>query len=325
MRKSARILPLVLLLAAYPAAAQEVPRVLFCMGECFGVDDKGTRIPVTKGTELAPGLRLETGPNSYAQVKLGRDSAFGIGERARVRFDRRVLDRDIVILDQGRIRIVGGEAIGRPGTRPVELQTIEGNIVLRNADIEVKTLPRTTDTAPAPTLVKLNLGDARIGELPVTKDAVRGFAGGKLLEKAIPIGDIALTPRRDVAPAPGTEPRPLVKPTLPSIGLPLPETKLSMPPQKVLVPKLDVVAVKIPYTKPLLTPVVTLPERILAQPLDSSGTDKTSLNTMATTLKKELSLPTTSPSPTLLKLAQPVIAPPPPTKQQLIQQQQKIR
>lgn len=324
MRNTAKLLPLALLmLVACPAAAQEVPRVLFCMGQCFGVDDKGTRIPVTKGTELAPGLRLETGPNSYAQVKLGRDSAFGIGGSARVRFDRRVPDRDIVILDQGRIRIVGGEAIGRPGTRPVELHTIEGNFVLRNADIEVKTLPKTADTTPAPTLVKLNLGDARMGDLQVSKDSVQGFVGGKLLERAIPIGDIALAPRREVAPAPGTEPQPLVKQVLPSIGLPLTETKLPPPPQKIVSPTLDVLVYKIPYATQPLAPVVTLPERILAQPLDASGADKTSLNTMATTLKNEQLLPMTSPSPTQLKLTQPVIAPPPPTKESL--QLQRVR
>src|SRR5512134_218657 len=122
MRKSTALIPLALLtIAAFPAAAQEMPRVLFCMGQCFGVDDAGNRVPVNKGTRLAPGLRLETGPDSYAQVKLGADTACGIGERSRVRFDHRALDRDVVILDQGRIRLIGGEAIGRPGLRPVEL------------------------------------------------------------------------------------------------------------------------------------------------------------------------------------------------------------
>ncbi len=203
MRKSTALIPLALLaIAAFPVAAQEMPRVLFCMGQCFGVDEAGQRVPVTKGTRLAPGLRLETGPDSYAQVKIGADTACGIGERSRVRFDQRVLDRDVVILDQGRIRLVGGEAIGRPGLRPVELHTTDGKFDLRSADIEVKTLPKTADAPQAPTLVKLNVGEARLGDIALTKEAVQGVTGGKFIERTIQIGEIALpTPRRDDAPA----------------------------------------------------------------------------------------------------------------------------
>jgi len=203
MRKSTALIPLALLaIAAFPAAAQEMPRVLFCMGECFGVDEAGKRVPVTKGTRLAPGLRLETGPDSYAQVKIGTDTACGIGERSRVRFDQRVLDRDVVILDQGRIRVIGGEAIGRPGLRPVELHTTDGKFDLRSADIEVKTLPKSADAPQAPTLVKLNIGEARLGDVALTKEAVQGVVGGKVLERTIAIGEIALpTPRREAAPA----------------------------------------------------------------------------------------------------------------------------
>ena len=180
MRKSTALIPLALLaIAAFPVAAQEMPRVLFCMGQCFGVDEAGQRVPVTKGTRLAPGLRLETGPDSYAQVKIGADTACGIGERSRVRFDHRVLDRDVVILDEGRIRLIGGEAIGRPGLRPVELQTADGKFDLRSADIEVKTLPKTADAPQAPTLVKLNVGEARLGDIPMTKEAVQGVVGGQ--------------------------------------------------------------------------------------------------------------------------------------------------
>jgi hypothetical protein len=323
MRKPTTLLPLALLtLAAFPAVAQDVPpRVLFCMGQCFGVDDKGTRIPVTKGTQLAPGLRLETGPNSYAQVKLGPDTAFGIGESARVGFDRRDLDRDVVILDQGRIRVVGGEAIGRPATRPVELHTVEGNFVLLSADIEVKTPPKTADALPAPTLVKLNIGDARLGDLPVTRDAVQGIVGGKILDRVIPIGDIALPPlRRDPAPAgpggvslqpvgpplialpilnlPATEPRPFATPIAVSPAIVSPEIlRPTTGPMPVFQPVMMV---------PVVTaPVVPVSSLILAQPITTlAGT--TSLNTLA---KAIASSPT--PTPTVsATLAAPVMLPP---------------
>ncbi len=300
MRNSSKLLPLaLLLLAAFPVAAQEPPRVLFCMGQCFGVDDKGTRIPVTKGTELAPGLRLETGPDSYAQVRLGRELAFGIGERARVRFDRRDAGRDVVILDEGRIRMVGGEAIGRPVTRPVELQTSEGNFALRSADIEVKALPRSGDAVPATTLVKLNLGDARLGDLPITREAVQGFVGGKALDKAIPIGDIAMLPRKDVAPvAPVVGTAPAVRP----IGLTVAPAVLSpdttSPLQTQLTPTLLGTVATSPalvYRPVQMTPVYTAPivpasTLILAQPITTS-TGTTSLNNVAKTIQ---SAPTTT-------------------------------
>jgi hypothetical protein len=233
MRKSIVLPPLALLtMAALPAAAQEMPRVLFCQGQCFGVDEAGQRVPVTKGTRLAPGLRLETGPDSYAQVKLGPDTACAIGERSRVRFDHRVRDKDVVILDQGRIRLIGGEAIGRPGLRPVELHTTDGKFDLKSADIEVKSLPKTADAPAAPTLVKLNVGEARLGDLPMTKEAVQGISGGKVLERAIPIGDIALAPRQVAPVKTGDTTAPSVRQpafTLPVIGVktveftPLPE------------------------------------------------------------------------------------------------------
>lgn len=239
MRKSTALIPLALLVsAAFPVAAQEMPRVLFCMGQCFGVDEAGKRVPVTKGTRLAPGLRLETGPDSYAQVKIGADTACGIGERSRVRFDQRVLDRDVVILDEGRIRLIGGEAIGRPGLRPVELQTADGKFDLRSADIEVKTLPKTADAPQAPTLVKLNIGEARLGNVLMTKEAVQGVVGGKILERTIAIAEIALpTPRTGIAPAkPGEATTPAVRQPfvpLPVANLPATEFKPLAEPVKI--------------------------------------------------------------------------------------------
>lgn len=196
------LLPFALLmLAALPAAAQDVVRLVICMGQCFGEDEQGSRVPLIKGSVLAPGQRLETGPNSYAQVALGRETAFAIGENTRVRVDQRDAERDVVILDEGRIRVVGGEAIGRSATRALELRTSEGNLVLRSVDIEVKKLPKAGDAVPATTLVKLNLGDARLGDMPITKASVQGIVGGKLVDKAIPVRDIALAPRTVDTPA----------------------------------------------------------------------------------------------------------------------------
>jgi hypothetical protein len=331
MTKPAVFLPLALLaLTTMPAAAQEAPpRVLFCMGQCFGVDDNGNRVPVTKGTELAPGQHLETGPDSYAQVKLGKDSACGIGERARVRFDRRGRDRDVVILDQGRIRVLGGDLIGRPIARPVELHTADGNFVLRSADIEVKSLPK-TGPAPAPTLVKLNLGDVRIGGLPVTPDVVHGIVGGKVLDTAIPIGDIALpTPSRELAlaspGAPAGKEATLSAIALPVVDLPLVAPKQFTTPEVVSSAIVSPEFTKTTLANPALSitgaprtdqPVVYAPPAkavvpasalILASPISTLSTGTTSLNTVA---KVNQVAPTTTPK--VVPIQTIVFQPPPP-------------
>jgi hypothetical protein len=89
----------------------------------------------------------------------------------------------------------------------------DGKFDLKSADIEVKTLPKTADAPQAPTLVKLNIGEARLGGVPMTKEAVQGVVGGKILERTIAIGEIALpAPRREVAPAkPGEATTPAVR------------------------------------------------------------------------------------------------------------------
>lgn len=317
MRNSYTAIPLaVLVLSALPAAAQETtPRVLFCMGQCFGVDDQGTRIPVTKGSELAPGTHLETGPDSYAQVKLGRDSAYGIGERARVRFDRRGRDRDVVTLDQGRIRVLGGELIGRPAARPVELHTVDGDFVLRSADIEIKSPPK-VGPAPAPTLVKLNLGDVRLGDVAVSPDVVHGIVGGKVLDKAIPIGDIALpTPSRELTSAgpaaatgkietqpistlpviklPALEPQQFVARDVVSPAIVSPEfskTTFASPALSITgAPRTDQALVYTPPTKA----VVPASALILASPISTTTTGTTSLNEVAKI--NQLAPPTSTP------------------------------
>lgn len=195
MRAPFLMLPLTLALAAPLAAmAEETPRVLFCSGECFAVDANGLRTPAPKGTELLAGQRLETGRGSYAQVRLGADAAFGIGERARVR-----LDSNGVFLDEGRIRLVGGEAIGRT-TRPVELRTDDSIFVLRGADIEMK---KSGPTGPAsPVLVKLNAGDATVSGAALTNGGVQLVTNGSVIPGApLPSTELAAaTPAKSTGP-----------------------------------------------------------------------------------------------------------------------------
>ena len=201
------LLPLsIALLSAFPALAQDAPRVLFCSGPCFAVDANGARTPAPKGTELRPDQRFETGPGAYAQVKLGPDAAMALGDGARVRFDQKNFrDRLIVFLDLGRVRMIGGEAIGKPITRPVELHTPDGTFVLRNADIEATKVAGSASLAM--TSFKVNAGEASLrtgqGDSPVAKGVVQGITRDKLVVgAALPSPTMTFAPPREHAALP---------------------------------------------------------------------------------------------------------------------------
>jgi hypothetical protein len=169
--------------AQVPVAPVDLPKVIFCSGQCFAVDDRGVRTPVNKGTLLREGQRLETGPGAYAQLKLGPAAEIALSERGQVRFDQKsVGGRDLVILDQGRLRMIGGDAMGKIATRLLELRTSDGTFSLKGADVEVKKL----GTTIAPTLMKVNAGNASLRgaqrDVVISKDVVQGVAGGKVVE-----------------------------------------------------------------------------------------------------------------------------------------------
>lgn len=210
-------------------AAQEAPRVLFCAGQCTAVDQKGVRTPAPKGTQLRPGQRLETGPGSYAQLKIGQ-GAVGVGEQARLGLDA-VGGADVVTLERGRVRVLDGESFGGIGSvRPLQLRTPDGNLALRGADIEVRGVPR-AEQGEAMTLVKLNAGDARLvslqGDVGLKTDSVQGLSGGTLLARTLPISAIApaspaTTGRTPTATAPLTVSAPVFDrlPTAPTFTMP---------------------------------------------------------------------------------------------------------
>jgi len=203
MRAPFLLVPITLMtLASMAVAAQEAPRVIFCTGQCFAVDQGGVRTPAPKGTTLREGQRLETGPGAYAQLKLGPYAALAVAERARVSFDQRSLrDRDVVFVDQGRIRMLSGEALGGPEKRGVELRTVDGVFALRGADIELRKAAVSASSGSGLTIVNLNAGNARLlnpgGELAISKGGVQGFTAGKVVtDRPISLGDIAFAPSR---------------------------------------------------------------------------------------------------------------------------------
>ena len=305
MRPALKLLPL-LLLGSLPVAAQDAPRVLFCSGACFAVDAKGVRVPVTKGSELAPGQRLETGPNGYAQVRLGQQAAIGVSEQARVRFEP-----DTVVLDEGRVRLVGGAAIGRPDSVPVQLRTGDGTLVLRSPDVEVKktSLPG----ALAPTLVKLNNGEAGLrsgqGQIPLPRQDVQGISGGKLLGRgAVPANGLDPVARPRLASAPArTAP---VAAALTPVRIPAPLTRDAIVLSPTISPTLSptILSTTTTLATTSLTPVVSTGDTLLRQPIVDSTTGTTTtltqiisepiLTTTTTTTTSTTSLKTLSIQPT---------------------------
>lgn len=236
MRALFLMLPVTLALAAPLAGmAEEGQRVIFCSGECFAVDANGVRTRAPKGTQLSPGERLETGPGSYAQVKIGNDIAFGVGEKARVR-----LEPKGVFLDEGRIRVVGEQ-----NARPVELRTDDSTFVLRGADIEMK---KSGPTGPAsPILVKLNAGEASVSGAALTNGGVQLVTAGSVIPGApLPATEMAVVERRDST-----------GPVAQAGGIPGGLTRLPFRPTPVALPPLKLPPVaKGPVVRP---PTINLP------------------------------------------------------------------
>jgi hypothetical protein len=260
MHPALKIIPVALLLVgSTQAMGQDNPRVLFCSGACFTVDAKGVRTPAPKGTQLAPGQRLETGPDAYAQVRLGRDGALGVGEQGRVRFDG-----NTVVLDQGRLRMIGGEALGRSDSRPVELRTGDGTFVLRSADVEVKKSAG-PQSSSIPTFMKVNAGEASLrglqGEVALPRDAVQGITAGKVVTGApISLAEIAPATRATFASA---------TPTSTPVIAPPPPMEIATPfvRQPILSPTLSPALSPTIVAQPSLTPVVSPGDRLLRQPV----------------------------------------------------------
>jgi hypothetical protein len=285
------MIPLALALGAPLAVlANEAPRVLFCAGDCYTVDASGVRSAAPKGTPLAAGQRLETGSGSYAQVKLGGDVVFGIGEKARVR-----LDGKGVFLDEGRIRLVGEQ-----NSRAIELRTDDSTFVLRGADIEMK---KSGPSGPAsPVFVKLNAGDASVSGAALSNGGVQLVTAGSVIP-GTPLPAPALADANRM-----TASGPVAQVGVASRPLPGRLTPVTLPPVK-----LPLIA-KAPVAAPTLTlppairripkapepPVLPLAPRLLSAPVINTTTGEiTTLNT-AIILTVQPTYSYTTISPTLL-------------------------
>jgi hypothetical protein len=182
-----------------PASLSAAPEVLFCKGECFWVDEQGILRALRKGIRLPENARLETGPDSYAQLRIAPDVDIAVGDRARVRLDGTTFkDRRVVILDRGRIRIISGEAAGKAAEHRLELRTVDGIFPVNNADIEAKKLA-TAGGTPGLTYMKLNAGDAQLrtsrGDVVIGKQAVQGIAAGKVIaDQSFSLAEVAVRP-----------------------------------------------------------------------------------------------------------------------------------
>jgi hypothetical protein len=243
------------LAAPLSAVGEESTRVIFCSGDCYAVDAHGTRTLAIKGTQLLAGQALETGPGSYAQVKVGTDNAFGVGEKARV-----TLDAKGIFLDTGRIRVVGSEAT----SSPIELRTHDSTFVLRGADIEMK---KSGPTGPAsPVLVKLNAGEATVSGDALANGGVQLVTAGSVIPGApLPSSEIAPDSGRTSGPvaqlgglASISLPPTLTPVRLPALPLPTPITTPKFQPPRLVLPPV------LPKNMPTNTPTILPPKPILA-------------------------------------------------------------
>jgi hypothetical protein len=274
-------------------AAQEAPRVLFCAGQCTAVDQKGVRTPAPKGTQLRPGQRLETGPGSYAQLKIGQ-GAVGIGEQARLGLDA-AGGADVVTLERGRVRVLDGESFGGIGSaRSLQLRTPDGNLNLRGADIEVRGVSR-AEQGEAMTLVKLNAGDARLvslqGDVALKTDSVQSLSGGTLTARTFPVTAIAPIAPATTGRTPTTAP--LTAP------LTLPPVVLSIAPTFTMPARVDptLPANTVPKLgNPASPPVLTLSDALAGLPVKDPTTDQTV--PLATAYKNVTSPSLTTTTPT---------------------------
>jgi hypothetical protein len=259
------LLPLILALAAPLAAtAQDNPRVLFCSGGCFAVDAKGVRTPAPKGTPLQPGQHLETAAGGYAQVKMSPSTAIGVSASSSV-----VVTPTSIVLNEGRVRVVGGEAFGKLAPSAVLARTNDSTLTLRNADVELK-----TGSGPAaPTLVKLNAGDARIGDTILNKEIVQRVSGNKIIEGTVPVTEIAPPTKVVAADRQPVSPLPTRELPLPAIT-PSPKLSPSLPP--IITTRGPVEPTKIPLV-PVNPPVIP---KIIADLNTPSRTGRTPLEDM---------------------------------------------
>jgi hypothetical protein len=300
------LLPIsIALLSAFPALAQDAPRVLFCSGPCFAVDANGVRTPAPKGTELRPNQRFETGPGGYAQLKLGADAAMAVGDGARVRFQPAPMQEPMIVnLDVGRARMLLRDGIGKP-TRPIELNTADGRFLLRNADVEVKRT-QLANTGNV-TVMKVNAGQAqmRTGSTwtPVATSTVQGVSAGKIISQ--PIASTEMAPaapvtRLTAAPTPAPVPHvqiglPTIRPLPPTVTAALPGSIAAASPRPVL-PRGELIPIQ-----PIITPtgeLKTLTNYVLTDPVLTTSTSTRSLELIdtSTTSLSSISLTTTSTS-----------------------------
>jgi hypothetical protein len=286
MRVSLLTVPITLALSApLTSLANETARVLFCAGDCYAVDATGARAPAPKGTPLVAGQRLETGPGSYAQVKLGNCAVFGVGEKARVR-----LEPNGLMLDEGRIRVVGD-----PGSRPIELRTDDSTFVLRGVDIEMK---KSGPSGPAsPVLVKLNAGDASVSGAALTNGGLQLVTAGSVIPGE-PLSGMELV--RSVQ---GTSSGPVAQAGgLPGGTRPLPGrlTPVSLPPLRLPLLAKGPVQPTLDLPKAPEPPVLPLAPRLLSAPVINATTGEITTLYTAIVLTVQPTYTYTTISPTLL-------------------------
>lgn len=121
------------------AVAQEGATVLFSQSGVQIVDAAGRARPAQKGERLQTGERLVTPANGISQIRLPDGSLVGLRPASELAFNMAPPadgSAPSLSLQQGAVRVIGGELMNRRQGPDILLKTPQSAVELRGADIE---------------------------------------------------------------------------------------------------------------------------------------------------------------------------------------------
>lgn len=129
---------LVAVLSSLDALAQEAAQVLFSSGALAAIDAAGARRPLRQGDVLRPGDTVVTPPGVLAQIRLPDGAMLSARPDSEVRLDQIGVnvDRTVLQLNQGNIRVLNIDAPAGTNPRPVDVVTPTSTLQLSRGDGE---------------------------------------------------------------------------------------------------------------------------------------------------------------------------------------------
>lgn len=132
------IASLVAALTGLDATAQEGAQVLFSSGALAAIDATGARRPLHQGDVLRPGDTVVTPPGVLAQIRLPDGALLSARPDSEVRLDQIGVnvDRTVVQLNQGNVRVLNIDAPAGTNPRPVDVVSPTSTLQISRGDGE---------------------------------------------------------------------------------------------------------------------------------------------------------------------------------------------